>query len=169
MYGVGMARRTGSLIRGRRYPASTRWLLFALLLAGVALLTLLVHIFAPQSALQVVALGLTGCSFIAMWLAILVWRMPVFSRSTLWIFTAVWFAGLALAIGLVVMASRLNHEVGLGLAVQWLAFSISLCVGGLEFRALFNRRATPILGRSLSLLSPMIVLILILVNALNVT
>ena len=127
-----------------------------------ALVLLLIHAFTPLQGLQVAALGLTGLSFMAVWMAVLVWRMPVFSGRTLWIFTIIWCAGLALAVTLVAVASTSSHAVGWNIAVQWLAFSISLCVGGLQFRALFNRRATPLLGRSLSLLSPIIVLALIL-------
>ena len=49
-----------------------------------------------------------------------------------------------------------GFAIGWRIAVQWLAFSISLSMGGLQFRALFYRRATPILGRFLSLLSPLV-------------
>jgi hypothetical protein len=42
-------------------------------------------------------------------------------------------------------------------------------VGGPQFRALFHRRATPILGRFLSLLSPLAILLLILVVSLRTT
>lgn len=162
-----MARKQLSSIRGLRLSASIRRLLLALLSGATALVLLLVHVFAPIPGLQVAALALTGMSFAAIWLAVLAWRMPVFSGGTLWIFTLIWCAGLALAITLVLIASGLSRPMSWRIAVQWLAFSISLCVGGLEFRALFNRRATPILGRSLSLLSPMIVLVLILMASLN--
>jgi len=128
---------------------------------------LLIHVFTPLQGLQVAALGLTGLSFTTIWMAVLIWRMPVFSGGALWTFTIIWCAGLALAIALVVVASASSHAASWKIAVQWLAFSLSLCVGGLQFRALFNRRATPILGRSLSLLSPMIILILILVLSFN--
>ena len=167
MYRVRMASGQLSSIRGLRLSATTRRLLLALCSGTAALVLLLIHVFTPLQSLQVASLGLTGLSFAAIWMAILVWRMPVFSGGVLWTFTIIWCAGLALAITLVVIASASSHATDWKVAVQWLAFSISLCVGGLQFRALFNRRATPILGRSLSLLSPMIVLVLILVLSLN--
>jgi hypothetical protein len=93
--------------------------------------------------------------------------MPVFSGQTLWAFTLIWCVSLCLAVLLVLATSVSQHSIGWKIAVQWMAFSISLSVGGLQFRALFHRRATPVLGRSLSLLSPMLILTLILVTWLR--
>lgn len=133
----------------------------------VAFVLLFVHVFAPLEWLQVAALVLTGLALIAAWTAVLCWRMPVFSSTTLWAFTLIWCVGLCLAVLLVLASARAQHSVGWQVAVQWVAFALSLCVGGLQFKALFHRRATPVLGRFLSLLSPMGILLLILIVSLR--
>ena len=136
--------------------------------AGLLAFTLLlIHIFAPFPGLQLAALWFTGTAFVAAWTAVLCWRMPVFSGRALWGFTVIWCAGLSLAVLLTLAAAASQSSIGWKISVQWLAFSISLSVGALQFRALFYRRATPILGRFLSLLSPMIILTLILLTSLR--
>lgn len=136
--------------------------------AGLLAFTLLlIHIFAPFQGLQLAALWLTGTAFVAAWTAVLCWRMPVFSGRALWGFTLIWCVGLSLAVLLALAAAASQSSIGWKISVQWLAFSISLSVGALQFRALFYRRATPILGRFLSLLSPMIILMLILLTSLR--
>lgn len=159
-----MAKAQFPLMRSLRLTAISRRLVLAAVAACVAFVLLLVHIFVPTQGLQVAALGFTGLAFIATWAAILCWRMPVFSARTLWAFTVVWLVGLVLAVALVLTSSELQSSIGKRLAVQWVAFSISLSLGGLQFRALFHRRATPILGRTLSLLSPLAILLLILMQ-----
>ena len=151
------------LIRHLRLTAITRSLLLALGAGSIAFTLLLIHVFLPLQALQVAALTLTGFAFIAAWTAVLCWRMPVFSASALWGFTAIWLFGLLLAVLLVLIASDTQPSFSGRIAVQWLAFSISLSVGGLQFRALFHRRATPVLGRFLSWLSPIAIVLLILI------
>jgi len=160
-----MAKTQFPLMRSLRLTAISRRLMLAAAAASVAFLLLLIHVFMPTQVLQVAALAFTGLAFIAAWTAVLCWRMPVFSARTLWAFTVIWCAGLLLAVLLVLLSSASQHSIGWRMAVQWVAFSISLSVGGLQFRALFHRRATPILGRFLSLLSPMAILVLILIVA----
>jgi hypothetical protein len=162
-----MAEARFPLIRTLRLTAITRRLALALSAATAAFALLLIHVFVPFSGLQVAALVLSGLAFVAAWAAILCWRMPVFSGRTLWAFTLIWCVGLSLAIALVITSASSEHGLVWKLAAQWLAFSVTLAVGGLQFRALFNRRATPILGRFLSLLSPMIILVLILATSLR--
>ena len=160
-----MAKSQFPLMRTLRFTAITRRLALAMGAGSGAFVLLLIHVFAPLQGLQLAALGLAGFAFVAAWTAVLCWRMPVFSGRTLWAFTLIWCVGLGLAVVLVLVASESTHSIGWRIAVQWLAFSISLSVGGLQFRALFHRRATPILGRFLSLLSPMAILTLILVTS----
>lgn len=162
-----MARSQFPLMRTLGLTAMSRRLALALVADFIALVLFLTHVFKPLPGLQQAALWLTGAGFIAAWTAVLQWRMPVFSGRTLWAFTFLWCASISLAVLLVLAASVSSLSIGWKLAVQWLAFSISLSAGGLQFRALFHRRATPILGRSLSLLSPMAILILILVMSLR--
>ncbi len=162
-----MARAQFPLMRTLRLTAISRRLALALAAGSVAFALLLVHVFAPFPGLQLAALWLTGTAFVAAWTAILCWRMPVFSGRALWGFTLVWCVGLCLAVLLVLAAVASQSSIGWKISVQWLAFSISLCVGALQFRALFHRRATPVFGRFLSLLSPMIILMLILLASLR--
>jgi hypothetical protein len=162
-----MARTQFPLMRTLRLTAVARRLSLALGAGTGAFVLLLIHVFAPVQGLQTAALGLTGVALIAAWTAVLCWRMPVFSGQTLWAFTLIWCVSLCLAVLLVLATSVSQHSIGWKIAVQWMAFSISLSVGGLQFRALFHRRATPVLGRSLSLLSPMLILTLILVTWLR--
>jgi hypothetical protein len=162
-----MAKAQFPLMRSLRLTAISGRLLFAAGAGSLALFLLLIHVFVPLQGLQVAALGFTGLALIAAWTAVLCWRMPVFSARTLWGFTVIWCVGLCLAVLLVLIASVSQHSAIWRMAVQWVAFSLSLSIGGLQFRALFHRRATPILGRFLSLLSPMAILVLILIVSLR--
>jgi hypothetical protein len=162
-----MAKTQFPLIRSLRLTAISRRLILALCAGCLAFVLLLAHVFVPLDGLQIAALAFTGLALISAWTAVLCWRMPVFSRRTLWAFTLIWCAGLSLAIMLVLASTRSAHSVGSRMTVQWVAFSLSLCVGGLQFRALFHRRATPVLGRFLSLLSPLAILLLILIVSLR--
>lgn len=161
-----MVRSQFSLLHALRLTAIARRLALCLAAGLVAFTLLLIHIFAPHPILQLAALWLTGAAFAAAWTAILCWRMPVFSSRALFAFTLIWCAGLSIATMLVFAAAALPHSIGWKISIQWLAFSISLCVGALLFRALLYRRATPVWGRFLSLLSPMIILLLILTTSL---
>ena len=167
VYRLAMARSQFPLMRALRLTAISKRLSIALVAGLFAFTLLLIHVFAPFPGLQQAALWLTGTAFVAAWTAVLCWRMPVFSSRALWAFTLVWCAGLCLAVLLVLQAASSQHSIGWKIAVQWLAFSISLSVGALQFRALFYRRATPLLGRFLSLLSPMIIVMLILITSLR--
>ena len=151
------------LMHKLRLVAVSRRLAVAWSTAGVALVLLLVHIFWPQPLLEWAALWCAGAALAAAWTAIMCWRMPVFSRSTLWAITLLWCLGIALAVALVYASFRPQVPIGWRVAVQWLSLSMGLSVGGLEFRTLFHHRSTSILGRFLSLLSPMLILALILV------
>jgi hypothetical protein len=159
----------GSVLRA--LPGSTTSVRHRLTVAGacflVAFALLLVDVFVPVAWLQVLALAFTGTAFVALWTAVVRWRMPVLSNRVIWALTLIWCAALGVAIVLVLLPPA--GQVGLArrAAAQWLAFSISLSLGSLQFRALFHRRATSILARILSFLSPMIVLCLILLQALR--
>ena len=161
VYGEVMDRLGFPRTRGFHLSAVSRRLAIAGLAALVAFVLLTIHVFVPIDALQWAALACTGGALIAAWTAVLGWRMPVFSHRTLWTFTAIWGLALAASILLVPLSSRPQSTMGWRIAVQWLAFSLSLCAGSLQFRALFYRRSTPLLGRFASLASPMIVLVLI--------
>jgi len=160
------------LMRSLRLTAISRRLMLALGAGCLAFVLLFIHVFAPLEGLQVAALVLTSLALIAAWTAVLcwrMWRMPVFSGRSLWVFTLIWCISLSLAVFLVLATSGSKHSLSWQMAVQWVAFALSLCMGGLQFRALFHRRATPVLGRFLSLLSPMGILLLILIVSLRAT
>ena len=162
-----MAKTQFPLMRSLRLTAISRRLMLALGAGCLAFVLLFIHVFAPLEWLQVAALVLTGLALIAAWTAVLCWRMPVFSGRSLWGFTLIWCISLSLAVLLVLATAGSPHSAGWKMAVQWVAFALSLCVGGLQFKALFHRRATPVLGRFLSLLSPMGILLLILIVSLR--
>jgi hypothetical protein len=162
-----MAKTQFPLMRSLRLTAISKRLVLSLSAGCVAFVLLLVHVFAPLEGLEIAALTFTGLGLVAAWTAILCWRMPVFSRTTLWVFTLIWGIGLSLAILLVLATAGSLHTLAWQMAVQWVAFSVSLCVGGLQFKALFLRRATPVLGRFLSLLSPLAVILLIVIVSLR--
>jgi len=164
-----MAKTQFPLMRSLRLTAISRRLMLALGAGFLAFVLLFIHVFAPLEGLQVAALVLTGFALIAAWTAVLCWRMPVFSGRSLWVFTLIWCISLSLAVFLVLATSGSKHSICWQMAVQWVAFALSLCIGGLQFRALFHRRATPVLGRFLSLLSPMGILLLILIVSLRAT
>ncbi len=91
----------------------------------------------------------------------LVWRMPVFSRGALLAFAGAWLVGMGASVSMAWISFRPGTPVAWRVIVQWFSISLSLCLGSLLFRALFHRRATPVWGRALSLVSPMIVVTLI--------
>ena len=161
-----MAHRNVTPFDWGRYTASRQRALLGAGLLLVGFLLLMVDVFIPSRALQTAAIGLTGLAFIAFWSGIVRWRMPVLPVRTLWLFTALWCVGLATSVVLVLVAAHAPQSLVWSLAVHGLAFTLSLFVGALLFRALFYRRATPIVGRLLSLLSPMAILILSLIAAL---
>lgn len=149
-----------------RLIAMARRLAVAWTASGVAFLLLLAECFIVWPPLQWAALGLTGLSFLAAWTAILGWRMPVFSLRTLVGLGIGWFLGMVIAVLLVIASFRLGHPLAWRASVQWLSFTLSLALGGLLFRALFYRRLTPVWGRAMSLLSPLLIVALILVRSL---
>jgi len=149
---------TGSL------TACVRRLRLAEGLAALSLVCLIANVFAAASALQAVALLLLAGSMLAGWSAVLAWRIPVLPTSRILLLGSIWAIGLAASVLLVLWADGASRGIGLRVATYLLAASLSLCVGALFFRALFRKRSTPRTVRALSLLSPIAVLVLILVQ-----
>ena len=144
--------------------ACVRRLRFAEGLASLSLVCLIAHVFASVGTLQAAALLLLSGSMLAGWSAILAWRIPVLPTSRILLLGIVWAVGLAASVLLVLWADGASRGIGLRVAAYLLAASLSLCVGALFFRALFRKRSTPRTVRALSLLSPIAVLVLILVQ-----
>jgi hypothetical protein len=105
---------------------------------------------------------LLSATLLAAWVAILTWRMPVFRRCILAAFGGLWIAGIGLSVWLILLSIAGNRSAAWQRSVQALALGLSFVVGGLLLRALLRSRASPLVGRLLSLLSPLAVLLLIL-------
>jgi len=151
----------------RRLSASVRATIGAVGAAALALCTLTAHVFAPRPALQIAALWLLGASLLAGWFGILTRRTPVYTRRRLVAFAALWCAGIALSVDLAILSVAADRTLLWRCAVQWLALTLSLAVGALFLRALLRVRASSLVGRLLSLVSPLVILALVLVLTLR--
>ncbi len=147
---------------GRRRSTSRRALLASGGASSAALVLLVAHIFAPRVVLEIAALWMIGAALLAAWIAILAWRIPVYGRRRLIAFGAVWGAGIALAVLLVLLSTE-GPSLVWTRSVQWLALMLSNTVGALFLRALLRVRASSIAGRLLSLASPIAILALIVI------
>ncbi len=153
-------------LRRSSLTTAARCLLASGVGAAAALALLVAHVVAPLPVLQIAALWILGTSFLGTWAGILTWRMPVFGNRALVLFALAWAAGMALSVWLAGWALR-SHAFLWRMSIQWLALSQSFVVGALLLRALLRKRATPLIGRLLSLVSPLIVLVVILVTSLG--
>ena len=153
----------------RRLSMSQRALLAAGGATTTALALLVCHIFAPHGALQTSALWALGGALFAVWIAVLAWRVPVYTRRRLALLAALWLSGLAASVALVVIASGESGPLSWRLGIQWLALTLSLAVGALFLRVLLRVRTSPLLGRLLSLATPLCILALILLLGRRVT
>jgi len=133
--------------------------------ASLALLFLLIHVLVPSAWLQLAAVWIVGGSLLCVWAGILAWRIPVFGNRSLLLFASAWSTGIAAAVWLAVCAVPSRPPVW-RLSMQWLALTLSFVVGALLLRALLRKRAAPLLGRLLSFISPLLVLLVILMTSL---
>jgi hypothetical protein len=148
-----------------RFSSSARALLCGIVAASLALALLTARVFVPQEALDVVALLLLGVGLVAVWVAVLAWRMPVFERRHLAALASLWGVGVALSAGLVLLATDGERTLLWRRSVEWLALTLSLAVGALFLRALLRVRTSPRTVRLLSLISPFAILGMILLLA----
>ncbi len=132
--------------------------------AFLSLLLLSAHVVVPVEPLQLVAVWILGGSLLAVWAGILTWRMPVFGNRALTLFALAWVAGIAASVWLAVRALASRPFVW-RLSMQWIAVTLSFVVGALLFRALLRKRTAPRIGRLLSLVSPVIILVVVLVTS----
>ena len=160
-----MNRPTTVPVSPRRFSSARRALLVACTAASLALALLVAHVFAPAESLQISSLLLLGVGLVAAWVAVLVWRIPVFDRRRLAGLAALWLLGIALSATLVFLASNATRALLWRRAVEWLALTLSLAVGALFLRALLRVRTSPLGGRLLSLVSPFVILALIVLLA----
>jgi len=152
-------------LRRASLTMSSRCFLAAVGGASLALLLLLIHIFVPTEWLQIVSVWILGGSLLWVWAGILAWRMPVFGNRALLLFAVSWAAGIAASVWLAVWALASRPPIWRH-STQWLALTLSFVVGALLLRALLRKRAAPVIGRLLSLVSPLIILLVILITAL---
>jgi hypothetical protein len=143
-----------------------RWLRVAVATASAALGMLVAHILVPLDVLQIASLWILGASLLCAWAGIVTWRMPVFKDRTLFLFAVAWGGGMALSVWLAGWAFPTHASIW-RLSIQWLALTLSTAVGALLLRALLRKRTTPVIGRLLSLISPLVVLVVILVTSLR--
>ena len=149
-------------VRALRATAVSRSLAVALLFLAVSLSLFTAHVFVEVWSLQVAALWSLAAAGLSCWVAILFWRIPVLSQKTIGWFGAIWGAGIGISVWLVIITAELENPRVWELAVDSLALTLSLSVGGLFLRALLRKRTSPIAARLISLLSPLAILLLII-------
>jgi len=160
-----MSARTHHRPAGGRRPAVIRWLIAAGVCACGALVLLVADQFLPTPWVPVAALWSLGASFLSGWAAVLAWRMPVLGRRGLFVVTAAWSAGVGLSIGWSEWGVHTDSGPATQWAAWWLAVGCSLLVGALFLRALLRRRASSLVGRLLSLITPIAILSWIVFSA----
>ncbi len=141
---------------------------FFLVAAGGALgvLTLLlVHVFVPVEWLQLCSIWILGGSLLFVWAGILAWRIPVLGNGILLLFAIIWGLGIAAAVWLAVWSVPNRLQIWQH-SMQWLSLTLSFVVGALLLRSLLRKRAAPLIGRLLSLISPLVILLVILLTSL---
>jgi len=153
-------------LRRSSLTTSARWLRVSAAAAAAALCALVAHVLVPLDVLQLAALWILGASFLCGWAGIVTWRMPVFGNRTLSLFATAWGGGMALSVWLAGWALHSRPPIW-RLSIQWLGLTLSTAVGALLLRALLRKRTTPVIGRVLSLLSPLVVLVVILATSLG--
>lgn len=133
--------------------------------ACVALVLLFAHIVVPSETLRLIGVWILGGSLLAVWAGILTWRMPVFGDRAILFVAVAWGAGFAASIWLGVWALAARPWVW-RLSMQWIALTLSFVVGALFLRVLLRKRTAPRIGRLLSLVTPLVVLLVILFTSL---
>ena len=152
-------------LRRASLTTSSRCLITAVGGASLTLLLLLIHIFVPTEWLQLASIWTLGGSLLWVWAGILAWRLPVFGNRALLLFAVAWVAGVSASVWLAVWAFA-SRSLIWRCSLQWLALTLSFVVGALLLRALLRRRTAPTIGRLLSLVSPLIILLVILFTTL---
>jgi hypothetical protein len=152
-------------LRRASLTTSSRFYLAAGGGAHLTLLLLLLHVFVPAEWLQLVSIWILGGSLLCAWGGILTWRMPVFANRSIFLFVFVWASGIAASVWLAIWAFASRPSIWRH-SMQWLSFTLSFVVGALLLRALLRKRSAPVIGRLLSLVSPLIILLVIVITSL---
>jgi len=135
--------------------------------SAVALVLLVVHAFVAADALQLGAVGVLSASLVALWVGVLTWHMPVFENRALLVIGAAWSVVTGLAVWIVLWAMDAPTPLAWRELARAFALSLSLPAAGLFLRALLRKRTSPLVGRLLSLLSPLALLLWIVISSLG--
>ncbi len=150
-------------LRRASLTASSRWFIAAGSGALATLLLLFVHVLIPAEWLQLVSLWFLGGSLLCVWIGVLTRRMPVLAHRALLLIAASWGAGTALSVWLAGWALASRPFIW-RLSIRWIALGLSFAAGALLLRASLRKRTAPIIGRLISLVSPLMVLLVILLS-----
>jgi len=156
-----------SVLRRSSLSTLSRCLIAAAGGAGLCLFLLVIHVFVPNPWLQLVAVWFLTGSFLAAWLSLLTWRAPVFAHRTLGLIALVSCLATGLSLLMVYWTMISERSPLWQRSVQSLALALSLAGAGWLLRALLRKRTSPILGRLLSLLAPLAILLWIVTASLR--
>jgi len=134
---------------------------------AIALVLFIVHVFVAVDVLRLVAIGCLSAALVSLWGAILAWRMPVFENRVLLLIGAGWSVATGLAVWIVLWARFSQPPLAWRVSAHAFALSLSLPAAGLFLRALLRKRMSPLVGRLLSLLSPLALLLWIVISSLS--
>jgi len=130
---------------------------------AIALVLFVIDVFVGAEALRVGAVAALSASLLVAWFGILTWRMPVLGARALLLIGAGWVAATGLAVWIVLWTQFRIPPLAWRIVTLGLAVSLSLVSSGLFLRALLRVRTSPLVGRLLSLLSPLAILLWILI------
>jgi len=132
---------------------------------AIALALFVIDVFVAAEALRIGAVAALSASLLVAWIGILTWRMPVLSGRALLFIGAGWITATGLAIWIVLWAQFAGLLLAWRIVTLGLAVSLSLISSGLFLRALLRVRTSPLVGRLLSLLSPLAIVLWILISS----
>ena len=132
---------------------------------AVALTLFVIDVFVVAEALRVCAVASLSTSLLVAWFGILTWRMPVLGGRALLLIGAGWVTATGLAVWIVLWTQFAVLLLAWRIVTLSLAVSLSLISSGLFLRALLRVRTSPLVGRLLSLLSPLAIVLWILISS----
>jgi len=139
----------------------------AAICAAIALVLFVIHVFVAIDALQLASVGILSASLVAIWVAVLAWRVPVFENHVLLLIGIGWAAATGLAVWIVLWTMFSRPPLAWRVSTHAFALSFSLAAAAFFLRALLRKRTSPLVGRLLSLLSPLALLLWIVLSTLG--
>ena len=144
-----------------------RALVVSALLAASALVSLSADIFSPSPWLQLVAVWALGGAFTAVWIGMLRWRIPVFDNRALPGVAVAWCIATGLSVGMIRWTLASSRPLVWRASIQAFSLSLSLAATALFLGSLLRRRTSSLVGRLLSLLSPLAIIAWIVASSLR--